>query len=281
MKEKGFTLIELLAVIVILAIIALIAVPIVINIINDARESGYKRSIDNYGKAVEQGIATYQISNPNNQIAGTYTSATLEATEGLSINYEGSRVVCSNIVVNEKGTIYMSVCTVGGHSVDGYTYGTEPSGTSQAVEPEPIYAYLWYDGSDVNGPADEGDASSLSKSAPSKGYYLKYKLDDDDKVTKSEACAKFGGTEYCVESSISGEKYGWNTDVAHSTGNVKILYDIQQAGIAGVTCTFNNLDSQCYDEDFFLIASSSGYVTSRDGDGRCMAASSSSFCEEK
>ena len=48
-----------MAVIVILAIIALIAVPIVINIINDSRESSYKRSVELYGKAVEQGIATY------------------------------------------------------------------------------------------------------------------------------------------------------------------------------------------------------------------------------
>ena len=46
MKNKGFTLIELLAVIVILAIIALIAVPIILNIIDDARKEGNKRSIE-------------------------------------------------------------------------------------------------------------------------------------------------------------------------------------------------------------------------------------------
>ena len=42
MKKKGFTLIELLAVIVILAIIALIAVPVIMNIINSARESAFE-----------------------------------------------------------------------------------------------------------------------------------------------------------------------------------------------------------------------------------------------
>ena len=46
MKNKGFTLIELLAVIVILAIIALIATPIILNIINDARESAKERSAE-------------------------------------------------------------------------------------------------------------------------------------------------------------------------------------------------------------------------------------------
>ena len=46
MKNKGFTLIELLAVIVILAIIALIATPIILGIINDARESAKERSAE-------------------------------------------------------------------------------------------------------------------------------------------------------------------------------------------------------------------------------------------
>ncbi len=55
--KKGFTLIELLAVIVILAIIALIATPIVLNIINDARESSTLRSADFYLDAVEYTIA--------------------------------------------------------------------------------------------------------------------------------------------------------------------------------------------------------------------------------
>lgn len=46
MKNKGFTLIELLAVIVILAIIALIATPIILGIINDAREQAKQRSAE-------------------------------------------------------------------------------------------------------------------------------------------------------------------------------------------------------------------------------------------
>ena len=56
MKEKGFTLIELLAVIVILAIIALIATPIILGIINDAKENANKRSAELYIDAVEQAI---------------------------------------------------------------------------------------------------------------------------------------------------------------------------------------------------------------------------------
>ena len=49
--KKGFTLIELLAVIVILAVIAVIAVPIVLNIINDTKESATLRSAEMYMKS--------------------------------------------------------------------------------------------------------------------------------------------------------------------------------------------------------------------------------------
>ena len=53
MNNKGFTLIELLAVIVILAIIALIATPIVLGLIEDAREGASERSVEYILKNVE------------------------------------------------------------------------------------------------------------------------------------------------------------------------------------------------------------------------------------
>ena len=61
--RKGFTLIELLAVIVILAIIALIATPIVLNIINESKESAMLRSAEMYLDAVEQSIALEKMNN--------------------------------------------------------------------------------------------------------------------------------------------------------------------------------------------------------------------------
>ena len=59
MKNKGFTLIELLAVIVILAIIALIATPIILGIINDARNEAKKRSAELAYSGVEYAITSY------------------------------------------------------------------------------------------------------------------------------------------------------------------------------------------------------------------------------
>ena len=55
--KNAFTLIELLAVIVILAIITLIATPIVINIIEDSKQSSVLRSAKFYLDAVEFSIA--------------------------------------------------------------------------------------------------------------------------------------------------------------------------------------------------------------------------------
>ena len=69
--KKGFTLIELLAVIVILAIIALIATPIVLNIINDAKESTLLRSANFYIDSVEYSIAK-RVLNGKSIGDGTY-----------------------------------------------------------------------------------------------------------------------------------------------------------------------------------------------------------------
>ena len=98
MKEKGFTLIELLAVIVILAIIALIATPVILNIINDAKEETQKTTVKNYAKAVENAIAKEMLHNANFEIAGEY-----EIKDG-------------NIYKKEENSAYNLILTV---EVDG------------------------------------------------------------------------------------------------------------------------------------------------------------------
>ena len=61
--KKGFTLIELLAVIVILAIIALIATPIILNTINNSKESTIKRSSEQYISALELTLLKVEMDN--------------------------------------------------------------------------------------------------------------------------------------------------------------------------------------------------------------------------
>ena len=60
--KKGFTLIELLAVIVILAIIALIATPMILGVIDDAKQGAAKSSALGYIDAVEKATILAEVS---------------------------------------------------------------------------------------------------------------------------------------------------------------------------------------------------------------------------
>ena len=114
-KMKGFTLIELIAVLVIMAILALIVTPLVISIIKKAKVSADKRSIDAYGRSIELAIAGYLLDN------GSFPTS----IDQLTIEYSGEEVVCSTTNLNSDSSVYLAGCTVGGRSVEGYTYGSE------------------------------------------------------------------------------------------------------------------------------------------------------------
>ena len=66
--KKGFTLIELLAVIIILAIVALVATPIILNVVDDARESAARSEASMIVSGVNNYCAT---SAMRNQLDGT------------------------------------------------------------------------------------------------------------------------------------------------------------------------------------------------------------------
>ena len=95
--KKGFTLIELLAVIVILAIIALIATPIVLNIINDTKESASLRSAEMYLNAVEQSIAKEMLQNKY-IVTGTY-NITIDGN--ICLKYKENSTECADILFVE------------------------------------------------------------------------------------------------------------------------------------------------------------------------------------
>ena len=113
MRKNGFTLIELLAVIVILAIIALIATPIILGIINDAREKANERSVELYASAVRNAIAAYQLTG----------TSTPESFSDLNVQYDGE-IECATEELYADGSFYIADCTVNGYAVE-YTYGEE------------------------------------------------------------------------------------------------------------------------------------------------------------
>ncbi len=112
--KKGFTLIELLAVIVILAIISLIATPVVLSIINNARESSSLRSAEFYLDAVEYSITesildnddtngTYLIMEDGNLCIGTLTGNTCDGNV-LNVEVNGEKPTGGSITI-ENGNI--------------------------------------------------------------------------------------------------------------------------------------------------------------------------------
>ena len=240
--KKGFTLIELLAVIVILAIIALIAPPIILNIINDSREESNKRSVELYGKSVEQAIAKSQL-NGTEILAGDLSSSLLSTVE-----YSGNSVTCTTNKLYEDGGIYLAGCTVGSDTKE-YTYGTE-----QVTTPTTTTIYRW--GTETITIGDIVDPTSYTRDASTlgKNYYLKHVLDRDNKVKESYACVLFNGKEACIRGG-SADFYGYAENEADWTGNYLILKGLQSEGIS---CDFSEIDSHCTDESVHLFASSGG-----------------------
>ena len=138
-RIKGFTLIELIAVLVIMAILALIVTPLVMSIIRKAKISADKRSIDAYGRSIELAIAGYLLDN------GKFPTS----VDQLTIEYSGEEVVCTTTQINTDSSVYLAGCTVGGRSVEGYTYGSDktppaPTYTAYEVGDEVTYNNINY-----------------------------------------------------------------------------------------------------------------------------------------
>ena len=114
--KKGFTLIELLAVIVILAIIALIAVPIVLNVIDKARQGAAESSALGYVDAVEKQVMINKVKNDDALLIneGEYTKVELAAKK-LTIKGE---IADALVRVNAKGKVTSGKFCINDYSVD-------------------------------------------------------------------------------------------------------------------------------------------------------------------
>ena len=111
-NKKGFTLTELLAVITILAAIALITAPIIVNTINESRESTNTVSATNYIRAVDTTIRTetlddlvvedgfYKIANDGNICLNELKNGKCIG-EKLKITAKGNKPIKGNVTIED------------------------------------------------------------------------------------------------------------------------------------------------------------------------------------
>ena len=138
--KKGFTLVELLAVIVILAVIALITIPAVMKMIDTSTTNSYRRSIDLYGKAVSQGIISYESDMVEK---GKKIDVSFQNIQDY-IEYEENDVECNNKIIYSDKTILLTECSVDeelvraeegkGYSDENYYYYTNSKKKMKLIE---------------------------------------------------------------------------------------------------------------------------------------------------
>ena len=118
--KKGFTLIELLAVIIIMAVIALIATPIVLNVVDNAKEEANKNSVRGYADSVRLSYAEEILNNTGRPLKELATEKT-----------QGDEVSCEYVKYDKKSGILLHSCKVNNNGnycyINGYVYedGTE------------------------------------------------------------------------------------------------------------------------------------------------------------
>ena len=103
MNKKGFTLIELLAVIIILAIVAIIATPIILNVIEESKESANLRSVEGYADAVKNKYFNDSLGGAKPVIDSEFLS---------NVETSGGEVNCEKVLYNEEHQTILYKCTV-------------------------------------------------------------------------------------------------------------------------------------------------------------------------
>lgn len=121
-KKNGFTLIELLAVIIILALIALIVTPLIMNVINDAKEGSAQDNAHSYIKAVELAISDNMeenllLTNGNYMVKDGNLYTENGISKVLDVLFKGTKPENGGIVTFIDGNVEGASLTFNGISV--------------------------------------------------------------------------------------------------------------------------------------------------------------------
>ena len=253
-RKKGFTLIELIAVLVILAILALIVTPLVMNIIRKARISADKRSIDAYGRSVELAIANYLLDN------GDFPTDISQ----LTIEYTGDRVECSTTQINTDSSVYLAGCTVGGRSVENYTYGKEETVIYDAYSIGDEVTYNNVDYYVIKDSDTTEESVTLLKAEPITSSEISPYLSSTEVGSKVNTSGTYAIMSYYFAEDCKsiGGIVGCSTD--YSVSKIKQVVDIWKINYASTAMearliTFEEL-TESLGFEFQQIDTSSGYA---------------------
>ncbi|MBR6690105.1 MAG: hypothetical protein IKL65_02105, partial [Bacilli bacterium] len=95
--------------------------------IEDAREESNERSVDMFGRSIQNAVARYQLNN-NESISGRFHQTKedkkelVQGTTKLTVEYDGEDVVCSTIEIHKDGTIFLDGCGI--KEIGDLSYGT-------------------------------------------------------------------------------------------------------------------------------------------------------------
>lgn len=227
MNKKGFTLIELLAIIVILAIIAVVTVPLILGIIDNAKEKAVMDSAYGYKDAVNKMYTTKLLNNKDYKMEDrVYTISELN-TEGLSVSgkepesnswiqiennnaksgclqFDEYRVTISDGVVGnaEKGECLEPLPCPGPNCVYAYYTDVKNYGKNGTGSVLSDYTYDYMSLEKYHG---EGDVGLL---------FLGHILDADGRIERGFLCGtRYNGNIFCLEGTTDGSKYEVNKNI--------------------------------------------------------------------
>ena len=115
-KKKGFTLIELLAIIVILAVIAVITVPIILGIVDEAKEKAAVDSAYGYKDSIANSYLSSLLNDSDQVLNGNYMVTDGRLGE-LNIPFSGTAPTTGSLIY-ENNKLVSGCLTINGYKIE-------------------------------------------------------------------------------------------------------------------------------------------------------------------
>ena len=201
-NPKGFTLIELLAVIIILAVVSIIATPIVLDVVEDSKESVNKSTAYNLLDAANlyytESLLDNNKANKINSLGNIYDEITVS----------GKKPSNGDLRVNDKGNVALSII------IDNKCY--KKTFMSELEITEDKECSLGYVGNDETAPI-----VSLTSDVVLTNGWAKSNFWVNVSVTDEESGVN--NYEWCVESTDCDPKNG--SKVINHTGGIEVTVE--------------------------------------------------------